>query len=380
MNKKEISEIKRILSKDHCRVDRIAGCYVGNEKQKIMTMREAFLSLPDEEVHKYCDLLKKALSGTIGRQLHTLEFPIAEEAEDGKQTALLALRDSHLQDDEQTNALYDRIIESFEYTGSYLILLASGSYDIPARGTDRMEQFDASEYVYTFVAGAICPVTLSKAGLCYDADSNTFIDKLQDHMVDPPEIGFLFPAFHDRNTDIHATLYHVKNPAQLHPEFSEGIFGAPVPLTAQSQRLTFNETVEDVFGRDCSFEVAKTIHESLHTMINEHKDDPDPAVLESSDVATLLTSCGAEQETVENWKTSEKESGEDLKLVASNLTAGNRFEVTSPDVKISVRADRTDLINTRIINGEEFIVIPLTGEVEVNGLRIRQTRTDEDDA
>lgn len=377
MNKKEISEIKRLLTKDHCRVDRIAGCYVGGEKQKIMTMKEAFLSLPEEEMHKYCDLLRRVLSGTIGRQLHMLDFPIEEEAQGGKQASLLDLRDSALADETMNESFYDRIIDACDIPGNYLILLAAGSYDIPARGTDRSEQFDASDYVYNFIVCAVCPVTLSKAGLCYDAESNSFIDKLQDHMVDRPEIGFLFPAFNDRNTDIHSVLYHAKNPAALHPEFTDAVFGAPLPLTAASQKLTFNETVEDVFGRDCSFEVAKTIHETLCAMIDEHKDDPGPAVLDENDVEKLLTHCGADETKVETWKSSEKESGEDLKLAASNLAAGSRFEVTSPDVKISISHGRTDLINTRIIDGEEFIMIPLTGDVEVNGLRIRQKREED---
>ena len=376
MNKKEISEIKRLLTKDHCRIDRIAGCYVSNEKKIIMTMKEAFLSLPEEETHKYCDLLRKVLSGTIGKQLHTLEFPNEEEAEGGKQAELLALRDSALTDDDETEAFFSRVIESCDIAGNYLILLASGAYDIPARGSDRTEQFDASDYVYSFIVCALCPVTLSKAGLCYDAQSNSFIDKLQDHMVDPPEIGFLFPAFTDRNTDIHSVLYHVKNPKILHPEF----LGAPLPLTAASQKLTFTEAVEDVFGRDCDFEVAKTIHENLRAMIDEHKDDPEPAVLDETDVEKLLTHCGAGEEKAESWKSSQKNGGEDLKLMASNLTAGNKFEVTAPDVKISISSDRTDLINTRIIDGEEFIMIPMTGDVEVNGLRIRRKREEDPSA
>ena len=245
MNKKEISEIKRLLSKDHCRVDRIAGCYVSNEKKKIMTMEEAFLSLPDEETHKYCDLLRKVLSGTIGKQLHTLDFPNEEEQEGGRQAELLALRDSALTDSDETETFFDRVIESCDIAGNYLILLAAGAYDIPARGSDREEQFDASEYVYSFIVCAVCPVTLSKAGLCYDAGSNSFVDKLQDHMVDPPEMGFLFPAFTDRNSDIHSVLYHVKNPKTLHPEFTDGILGALLPLTADSQKLTFAEIVRN---------------------------------------------------------------------------------------------------------------------------------------
>lgn len=375
MNKKEISEIRRLLTKDHCRVDRMAGCYVNGDKEKVMTMKEAFLSLPDEEMHKYCDLLRKVLSGTLGRQLHMLEFPMEEETEGGKQDALLKLRDSRLADDGENNSFFDRVIENCAIPGNYLILVAHGTYDIPSRGTDRVEQFDASEYVYRFLTCAICPVSLSKAGLVYDQESNSFVDKLQDHMVDPPEIGFLFPAFNDRNTDIHSVLYHAKNPSDLHEEFTDAVFGSPLPLSAASQKLTFNETVEDVFGRDCDFDLAKTIHENLQVMVEEHKDDPEPAILDQRDVQKFLTQCGADEEKLKKWETSEKEIfQEDVRLMATNLASGKRFEVSSPDVKISISSERTDLIETRIIDGEEYIMIPLSGEVEVNGLRIRRKR------
>ena len=94
MNKKEIAEIKRLFTPDRCPFTRICGCYVDGEKNKKMNMKEAFLSLSDEEMFKYFDILKKSLSGTVGKNLLTMEFPLAEETEGGTQEFLLKLRDS----------------------------------------------------------------------------------------------------------------------------------------------------------------------------------------------------------------------------------------------------------------------------------------------
>ncbi|HCE77367.1 MAG TPA: DUF4317 domain-containing protein, partial [Lachnospiraceae bacterium] len=47
--------------------------------EKIATMKEAFLSLPEEEMFKYSDILKKTLSGSVGKNLLNLEFPLKEE-------------------------------------------------------------------------------------------------------------------------------------------------------------------------------------------------------------------------------------------------------------------------------------------------------------
>ena len=99
MNKKEISELKKQFTPDNCTISRICGCYVDSEKEKRLEMRESFLSLSDEEMFKYIDIFKKTLSGTIGRNLLNLEFPLEEEMPGGHQQALLALRDSELKDD-----------------------------------------------------------------------------------------------------------------------------------------------------------------------------------------------------------------------------------------------------------------------------------------
>lgn len=72
MNKKEVLEIRKLLNKDRCCVERICGCYVDGHKEKKLKMKEAFLSLPEEEMFKYIDLFKRTLSGSIGKNLLNL--------------------------------------------------------------------------------------------------------------------------------------------------------------------------------------------------------------------------------------------------------------------------------------------------------------------
>ena len=63
MNKKEISEIKKQLTPANCNITRICGCYVDAEKNKKTELKEAFLSLSEEEMFKYFEILRKTLSG-----------------------------------------------------------------------------------------------------------------------------------------------------------------------------------------------------------------------------------------------------------------------------------------------------------------------------
>ena len=94
MNKKEISEIKKQFTPANCSITRICGCYVDAEKNKKTKIKEAFLSLPEEEMFKYFDIFKKTMSGRLGKDLINLEFPLAQEKEDGTQEFLMRIRAS----------------------------------------------------------------------------------------------------------------------------------------------------------------------------------------------------------------------------------------------------------------------------------------------
>ena len=206
MTKQEISEIKKLFTQKNCAITRICGCYVDGEKNKKAQIKEAFLALPEEEMFKYFEILRKSLSGTIGKNLLTLDFPLEAEFSNGPQAFLLKLRDSRLKDDELLEAYYDKIIDSYEYVGNYLILVIHDVYDVPGKTLDGIEMDDASDEVYEYILTCICPVNLSKPGLSYNAVENTFQNRIRDWVVYMPETAFLFPAFNDRGADLHSTL------------------------------------------------------------------------------------------------------------------------------------------------------------------------------
>ena len=207
MNKKEINEIRKQFTPNNCTITRMCGCYVDGEKNKKTELKEAFLSLPEEEICKYFDIFRKTLSGTVGKNLLNMEFPLDSEFTGGTQEFLMRLRDSKLTDEDLLEQFYDKIITSYDYGENFLILLIHAAYDIPGRASDNMEMFDASDEVYDYILCSICPVDLCKPGLSYNVQDNRFQDRIRDWIVGLPNLGFLFPAFNDRSTDIHSVLY-----------------------------------------------------------------------------------------------------------------------------------------------------------------------------
>lgn len=373
MIKQEINELKRLYTPSNCSITRICGCYVDGEKNKKTEFKEAFLSLPEEEIFKYFELLRKTLSGSLGKNLLNLDFPLASEQEGGTQAALLALRDSKLKDDALIEEFYDRVINTYEYVGNYLILLIHDAYDVPGKTTDGLTMDDASDTVFEYIMCCICPVNLSKPGLSYDSINNEFHNRIRDWVVEMPETGFLFPSFNDRATDIHSTLFYSKNPEEAHSEFVENILGCTMPLSAGTQKEAFQALIEETLGDEVEYEVVKNIHENLTEMIEEHKEIPEPLTLDKHQVKSLFEKSGVKEEKLTDFdKLYDAAAGEDTSLFVNNVANVRTFEVKTPDVVIKVNPERADLVNTLQIDGKRCLVIEINDHVEVNGITIHQ--------
>ena len=371
MNKKEISELKKQFTPDNCTISRICGCYVDSEKEKRLEMRESFLSLSDEEMFKYFEIFKKTLSGTIGKNLLNLEFPLKAEAEDGEQEFLLRLKNSRLTDDALVDECYDKIIEHYYNAENYFIILVHAAYDVPGKAKDNTEMFDSSDEVYEYILCCICPVRLSKAGLCYNEAENRIRDRIRDWIVELPERGFLFPAFHDRSTDLHAMLYYSKKPEELQAEFVENMFGCEASLTAGEQKESFQAVISDTLGEECNYETIKNIHENLNEMIQEQKGNPEPVTIDKTEMRDLLEKSGVKEERLQDFEEHfEQAIGENTRLMAANIAETRKFEVKTPDVVVKVNPERTDLVETMEIEGKQYLVIQIDEHLEVNGISV----------
>ena len=269
---------------------------------------------------------------------------------------------------------YDKIIETYEFVGNYLILIVHDVYDVPGRTMDGLDMEDASDEVYEYILACICPVNLSKPGLSYNAEENTFQNRIRDWVVGLPETGFLFPAFNDRCADIHSTLYYSKNSEDLKESFVEQLLGCPLPLSAGGQKETFHALIEETLGETCDIEVVKNIHDKLNELAEEHKEEPSPLVLDKNEVKTLFANSGVSNEKLEEFdRHYEETAGDDTPLLVSNVLNTRSFEVKTPDIVIKVKPERTDLIGTQTIDGKECLVIELGGNVEVNGITVRSS-------
>ena len=375
MNRKEINEIKGLFSIEECNIKRLRGCYVDGDKNKVTSLDETFLNLPEEEQHKYLDIFKKCLTGTPGRNLIDMTFSDSAAIEGGAKELLQCLRDSELSDDELLDRLYDKIIDTYDYIGNYLILVINQTYDIPAITEDNISMEDASEDVYNYILCCICPVTLSKAGLSYDEQKNGFHNLERSHVVDMPEIGFLFPAFNLRSEDMDNILLYSKDTGEFQDAFLNTVLDCHIPMPAAAQKETFRSIVEETIGQNCDYEVIKSIHENLNEVIAEKKNLPDNGSLNKTEVKTIFERSGLDSESLMRFDEAfDRHMPEDEKnepvLMAANLVQGRKFEVKTPDVVVKINSDKTDLVETREINGNNYLLIRIDEGLVVNGIPV----------
>lgn len=382
MDKKSVSEIKtKCFNRQNCRIDRMRACFVNEDKEKLSTFHDMFLQLADEEQTKYCEIFKRSMSGKFGRNLYNVSFPYAEEAEGGHQAFLYRLQQSELRDDALVEQFFDRVIGSYSYPGKYLILLSHGVYDIPMKMKDGAEL--DSEYVYSFLLCSICPVELLHDGLCYDKAEQTFRNRTDDWGVKNPETAFLFPAYNLRNTDVHSALYFSRHPEERHEEIALDVLGTELSRTEKDQQDVFHEVIEETLAGSCTFDTVRNINEDLQEMIEENAREQESDVqlaLDKTDVKKLLSRNGATEEQLLQFERIYDEAvGDDTSpLLAENIQDQKHMVVKSATMKLDVKAEHAALVETRVIDGREYLLIPIADDIEVNGIRIRQNLPSED--
>ena len=374
MNEKEISEIRRRFRPDKSNITHVRGCYV-NERQEIVSQFDQSLAmLPQEESENLMNVLRRTLSGTQGKNLIDMPFTTAQVVDSDEHRLLMALRNSALQDEDAVAAFFEKVIGSYHQEGTYLILLAYDTYDVPYRSKDGEKQDDASTEVYSYILCSICPVKQTKPVLGYNVPENEFHNRGIDWLVSAPALGVLFPAFNDRSCDIYSALLYTKDAAEDHATFIDAVFRCEPPMPAAVQKETFGAILGDALKDACSMEVMQTVHAELREMIEEHKANKEiePLTISRGTVKTMLTACGIEGEQVEAFdERYTEEFGKDMRLSPRNLIETKKFEVATPDVTIKVNPERSDLIETRVIDGERYILIRADEGVEVNGVPIR---------
>ncbi len=373
MNTKEINEIRRRIRRDRSNMAAIYGCYVNNNQEIVTEFRQSTATMSENEAEKYFGLLKRSLSGSLGKNLIDINFETRQVAQSEEHKLLMDLRSTELKDEQVRMAFYKKVMETVSFDTGYLILMGVDKYDVPFKSRDDASQADASEEVYTYLLCAICPVKQTKATLHYVPESKEFHDGNITNVACAPELGFLFPAFDNRATNIYNALYYNHSPKENYQAFVDAVFHTKVPQPAAQQKQSFEALLSGSLEEDCSLEVVQSVHDQLCQYIDMHKESkvPEALTLSKAQITAALADVGVSQEHIAKFSVDYDEAfGFEAQVHPKNIIDDKRFEIRTPDVSIKVARDRSDLIETRVIGGVKYILINAEEDVEVNGVSI----------
>ena len=373
MNTKEIGEIRRRQRRDRSNMTKLYGCYVNENKEIISEFQQSVGMMSENEAEKYFALFRRTLGGTLGRNLIDITFKTAQVADSPEHRLLMSLRGEGLSSEEVRMQFYRKVIENLDLQSNYLILLGSDTYDVPFKSKDGDTQSDNSEETYRYVLCAICPVKQTKATLHYVPESKEFHDGNMVNVVSAPAIGFLFPAFDNRATNIYNALYYNKDLKDNHEALATAVFNTPVPQAAADQKKTFEALLSRSLDDECSLDVVQTVHDQLCQQIAMHKESkvPEALTVSKDQVKQTLEECGVSEQHIAKFSVDYDEAfGFEADIHPVNVIDHRKIEIKTPDVIIKVAPDRSDLIETRVIGGVKYILIQADENVEVNGVDI----------
>ena len=371
MNQKEVSEIRRRFRADRSNITKVAGVYVSDTGEILARFSQSVGLMLEDEKEKLLGVLKRTLSGGLGKNLLDLSIPTQEVAQGDKHKLLMKLRDSQLEDQEALEQFCQKIIETVTMETNYVILLACDNYDVPHKGRDALEGGD-SDQVYRYLLTCVCPVKLTKSNLSFQVKEGEFHNSKTDWVVGAPELGFLFPAFEERGANVHRALYYTRDAGNLHEDFLRLAFGTQPPMNADEQKETFQAILQESLQEECSLDVVQTVHETISGMLEERKADKtaEPLTLSAPEVKKVLEECGVSEAKAAAFEEHYTATfGEKAELPAVNMVS-NKFKVSTPAVNIQVDPEHAGLIETRMIDGRRYIVILADGDVEVNGVKV----------
>ncbi len=378
MTEKEIAEIRRRFKVDKNNINSLIGCYVNANGDVLSQFKLSTNFMDSNEKEKLFAVLRKTLMGTHGKNLIDIEFSTQQVVKSDEHSLLMSLRDSKLEDDESIQMLFQKIITSCFFEQSYLILLALDVYDVPYKGKDAMDTGEKgfnSDEIFTYMVCSVCPIKETKAELGFSPIENEFYSSTIECIVGAPVLGFMFPSFDDRSSNIYSALHYSKDITGKNEDFVSNIFNVQLPMPPQIQKDTFNEIMENSLEEICSYDVLQTMHTKVSEIVAIHKEakEEQPLLLSKNQFKNMLSDCDVPEENLQNFeKAFDEKFGEDAVLPPKNIIDTSKINVKTNDVTVNVNAQSADLLQTKTIEGVKYLMIRLDDTVTVNGIELSE--------
>ncbi len=370
MNKKEVSEIKKVFS-DDCgffTINHVVSAFVDAEKNIKYKSNRLYNTLPSEESEYIMINLKKVLSGQLGKNLLEYQFPRGSYEDGGSQKFFYDVLQSKLKDDDTVDRFLNSIVEKMEYVSTYAIFSAHCTYSVLKK--NKNDDFaDDSELDYNFIITAICPVNLRIDGLVYSDETNEIVKKIGgDKIVELPSDGFLFPVFSDRTPDVNGVMYYTKNAKKPNTSIVDELLGCEFVMSCQSEKATFHAILNNVVSDELDYSLITTVNEKIQEIVDQNSHETEIPTIDENKLSSILWESGVSQEKLEYLPKVYETALGDKPLTAVNLVE-KKTVLSVPSITVNISKDGVNKVRTEMIDGRKCLIIDLDDpEISVNGI------------
>lgn len=364
MDKSGVTEIRKLYrKKDDCYIKQIAYGYIGANKELLCRKRQLFMNMEEMGQHKFLELIRKGMGGSIGKNIETRTIADSE-----KRKVLQAIIGDNLQNEKLIENFYEEIAGIYPECENILVILITNTYDIPARGNDGHKNLEDSDEVYDFMQCFVCPVSLEEPGLQYNEKESRFEQKDTRWCVGQPYGSFLYPSFEERSADEEKVTIFMKKQGNPFTQILPELLDIDNDFGIMEQQEALQEVIETaVESRPDKVKIVQTIQEK----VIEKMESLDNQVLTKEILSAVLEESGIKEENVEEAIACFDENVGDKELQPL-LMIKKDLQIKFPDGVVKVNAAMKEQIETAVINGKKCLVISIEdGEpVEVNGVRV----------
>ncbi|WP_272030003.1 DUF4317 domain-containing protein [Oceanobacillus kimchii] len=342
MNKKDIADIKKQfkINNDLLKIKDIFNVYIMKETSEIYHHQSTpFEMLEQEQKELFLTNFKKVLTGQLDQKLFELKFQ-----RDVENSSQLILHQGMLTNDTDEWKAYmlqlvEKMLKDKQYEMDIVVTFIHGEYLKPSKRSNAETEESNRDMVYSnpFILCSINKTLDPKKELLFDYVEKEF---KYHFVVDPvinlksPVGGFLFPSFTDSAANINRVLYSASKPYELDYHFIEEVLNAEEAMTAEDDKIVFEEIVKDVAGDQINTSTLANVYDEIHRVVEENE-EPDAPKLDYRDVEKVLTSSGVQDVDPEKVESAFKKVIDDEKYELKATSIVPKY--TSKSIKIKTK-------------------------------------------
>jgi len=379
MNKKDIANIRKQfkINNDLLKISDIFNVYIMKESSDIFHYQsQPFAMLDQDQQELFLSSFKKMLAGQLDEKLFELKFK--RDVEDNSQLILhQGLLTNEVEDwKDYMLKIVEKMLAIRQYEKDIVVTFIRGEYLKPTKRSNAETEENSRDTVFShpFILGSINNTQEPKKELLFDYVEKEFKYNI---VVDPiinlqtPMGGFLFPCFTDNSADVNHVLYAAGKAHEPDYLFIEEVLNGEDIMTAQDDKIVFEEIIKDVTGDQLSTSTLSNVYEEINRMIVDNEEE-EPPKLDSRDVENVLKMSGIEDISTEKVEFAFKKviDNDKYELKATNILpkfTSKSIKINTKIANISISPPDLKYVKQVELSGKRYLMIEVEEDTVIEG-------------